>query len=110
VDLTQGFVRSYTFYDDKNFPYGFNRSGFFSILESDLLNTVGNRLASLEQGIVIAANQVEENFVKVCQGEREGTTRVELVWQKYKSHTCKRTLITLGNNNTSSENSAGGNS
>jgi uncharacterized protein YifE (UPF0438 family) len=96
VDLTQGFVSSYTFYDDKNFPYGFSRSGIFSIAEAELLSQVGSRLFSLEQGIATAENQVEDNFVKVCQGEHEATTRVELLWQKYKKHTGKKSLTTLG--------------
>jgi uncharacterized protein YifE (UPF0438 family) len=98
MDLILGFVKSHPFYDDKNFPYGISKSGFFSIEESDVLTKLGNRLFSLEQGVATSANQVEENFVLVCLKEREADTKVELLWQKYKKNTGRKSLKTLGGN------------
>ena len=96
MDIVHGFVASGTFTDDKNFPYGFSKSGHFSIPEASRLEAVGNRLNLLEQGIEAPANQVEENFVAVCKGEREAQTKVEMLWLKYLKHTKRRTLQTLG--------------
>ncbi len=98
MDLILGFVKSHPFYDDKNFPYGISKSGIFSIEESDNLTKLGNRLFSLEQGVATSANQVEEHFVQMCLNEREAETKVELLWQKYKKNTRRKSLTTLGGN------------
>lgn len=96
MELIHGFNASGTFYDDVNFPYGFSKSGFFSIPESELLETLGRRLCALEQGTADPANQVEENFVEFCQSNRDPVTRVERVWVKYKKHATRKSTVTLG--------------
>lgn len=101
MDLVQGFIASNTFYDDKNYPHGLSRSGVFSIAEAELLSKVGNRLFSLAQGVVSSENQVEENFVKVCQGEQEAATKVELLWKKYQSSIRKPAMISLASSDIS---------
>lgn len=83
MKLEQGFLVEKLFKDSVNFPYGFRKSGDFSIPEADLLATLGNRLASLEQKVVEPENQVEKNFVEMCEAGREAQTKVELLWQKY---------------------------
>lgn len=95
MDLILGFIASKPFDDEKNFPYGLSKSGIFSIPEAEMLAKVGNRLSMLEQGVT-PENQVEENFIQVCQGAREASTLVEMVWQKYKKNTRRQALKTLG--------------
>lgn len=96
MELIHGFKASGTFYDDINFPYGFSKSGYFSIPEAELLEELGQRLFSLEQGLAEADNQVEVNFVQCCRGERNAETRVERLWQKYKKHAMRKSTVTLG--------------
>ncbi len=87
MTLIQGFVQQELFYDDVHFPRGFRKSGDFSIAESELLTNVGSRLFSLEQGQRKPENQVEEQFVNMCHSKTEGQTKVEILWQKYKTLT-----------------------
>ncbi|WDE05098.1 DUF413 domain-containing protein [Thalassomonas viridans] len=99
--LVHGFVKAGKFYDDVNFPYGFRKSGNFSITEADLLTDVGKRLFMLEQGLAAAQNQVEEKFVEMCRTQREGESKIERLWQKYQRLTKKRSFHTLSSRVTS---------
>lgn len=96
MELIHGFKAGHLFYDDVNFPYGFSKSGFFSIPEAELLEVLGQRLMSLEHGHAQPENQVEENFVEFCNSENEPQTRVERLWAKYKKHAMRRSTVTLG--------------
>ncbi|MBQ4837230.1 DUF413 domain-containing protein [Pseudoalteromonas luteoviolacea] len=95
MELLHGFLKSSNFYDDINFPNGFNRSGHFTIQESEMLTLVGRRLFILEQGIEAPANQVEELFLQTIDGSKQSDTRIERLWQKYKKLTQKRCIHTL---------------
>lgn len=96
MTLIHGFIPSDMFYDDVNFPHGFRKSGDFNIPESELLTCVGKRLFMLEQGLAEAENQVEEQFVTMCQSEAEGQTKVEFLWKKYKQLTKPKPFHGLG--------------
>ena len=87
MTLIQGFIQEELFYDDAHFPHGFRKSGDFSIAESELLTNVGRRLFSLVQGHRKPENQVEEQFVEMCQSKMPGQTKVEILWLKYKALT-----------------------
>ncbi|WP_372771178.1 DUF413 domain-containing protein [Pseudoalteromonas sp.] len=95
MDLLYGFVKTSNFYDDLNFPQGFNRSGHFTIQEAELLTAIGKRLFQLEHQLAEPKNHTEENFVIMCQTKREAETRIESLWHKYKSVTQGRRLHTL---------------
>lgn len=95
MDLLHGFVKTSNFYDDLNFPQGFNRSGHFTIQEAELLTAIGKRLFQLEHQLADPQNHTEANFVTMCQTKREAQTRIESLWHKYKSVTQKRRLHTL---------------
>ena len=82
--LIHGFISSEMFYDDVHFPYGFKKSGDFNIAEADLLTHIGKRLFLLEQGLCRPENQVEVQFVVMCKSNKQGQTKVEVLWQKYK--------------------------
>jgi uncharacterized protein YifE (UPF0438 family) len=87
MKLIHGFIAEAPFYDDANFPRGFNKSGDFNIAESELLTQVGKRLFMLEQAFSKPENDVEEQFFQFCKTQNEGQNRVELLWQKYKKLT-----------------------
>jgi len=91
MKLIHGFIAEDPFYDDAHFPKGFNKSGNFTIAESELLTQLGKRLFMLEQGFSKPENAVEEQFVQFCktqlEGELEGQNKVELLWAKYKKLT-----------------------
>lgn len=95
MTLIHGFVQANKFYDDANFPRGFNRSGKFSIPESELLTQVGRRLWDLEQGFASPENQVEENFIRMCKSEKPAETRIECLWLKYKDSIKAKSFHTL---------------
>lgn len=95
MDLLHGFVKTSNFYDDLNFPQGFNRSGHFTIQEAELLTAVGKRLFHLEHQLAEPQNHTEQNFLTMCQTKREAETRIESLWHKYKSVTQGRKIHTL---------------
>ena len=85
--LIHGFIFQDKFYDDVNFPRSFGKSGDFNLSEAELLTNVGKRLFMLEEGLCAPENQVEETFVQMCKSQLDGQTKIELLWQKYKTLT-----------------------
>lgn len=75
------------FYDDANFPRGFNRSGEFSVAESNILTDYGLTLKKLADGSLMPENPEEKQFADVCAQKLEAETQVERAWQKYISLT-----------------------
>lgn len=71
------------FYDNAKFPRGFNRSGDFTISESDILTQYGEMMLSLETGKVAPESDAEKQFVAVCQNAKEPETKLEKAWVKY---------------------------
>lgn len=95
MTLEHGFVVTEKFQDSVNFPYGFRKSGDFSISEADILQNIGHRLFTLEQGMVEPANHVEKEFIKFCNESDEPNTKVERTWAKYKRLTSSRKFHSL---------------
>lgn len=95
MDLLHGFVKTSNFYDDLNFPQGFNRSGHFTIQEAELLTAIGKLLFQLEHQLAEPQNHTEENFVAMCVTKRDPETRLESLWHKYKSATQSKRFHTL---------------
>ncbi len=83
------------FYDDKNFPRGFSRSGDFTLKEAEMLEAYGSacRQLSLENSEPQTAE--EQHFVAVCRGEAEAETALERAWLKYVRLTGQRRFFTL---------------
>ena len=71
------------FSDKQRFPYGFQKSGDFSIAEAFTLATYGETLISLENGTLNPESEEETRFVRVIQGLEFAESRVEKVWMKY---------------------------
>ena len=82
--MQQSFVAKRRFFDDRNFPKGFTRSGRFTLAEGNLLEKHGAAMLELEEGTRPAANEEEQRFLLVCKGEAEAESIFEKVWVKYK--------------------------
>ncbi len=71
------------FIDRQKFPYGFKKSGDFSISEANLLTTYGLTLLSLERGDLDPENAEEMHFVDFTKGKAEASSSIEKAWSKY---------------------------
>ncbi|WP_018982029.1 DUF413 domain-containing protein [Salinimonas chungwhensis] len=71
------------FMDRAKFPYGFRKSGDFSICEADLLSRYGTTLLALEKQELSPQSQDEKQFVDFVQGKAAAQTTLEKAWQKY---------------------------
>ncbi len=71
------------FSDPKNYPYGFSRSGDFSIAESKALSSYGCYIAALADGHLMAENDEDSAFLAVIHGEQEPTDTAQRAWLKY---------------------------
>lgn len=69
--------------DYRNYPYGFSRSGDFSIRESDALVKYGSLISALTAGEVEPTVEEDRNILAVIAGEKEAETLVEKAWVKY---------------------------
>lgn len=73
------------FQDYRNYPYGFSRSGDFSIKESQLLEKNGTWLAALADGLLKPETEQEQHLLLVIGGECAPESLLEKVWMKYQS-------------------------
>ncbi|GGW79185.1 DUF413 domain-containing protein [Alteromonas halophila] len=73
------------FSDKKHYPYGFSRSGDFSIRESQLLQQYGTVMDAIQRGDLEPSTQEERNCLKVVAGERDPQTPLEKTWMKYQT-------------------------
>ena len=92
---TESFKAAKKFYDDKNYPRGFARSGDFTTAEASLLEKHGVALRALAEGGQAPSTPEEEQFAAVARGEVEPQTAVEKVWVKYIKRTTGRRFYTL---------------
>jgi len=88
--MQQSFVANRRFFDDRNFPRGFTRSGRFTLAEGNLLEKHGLAMQQLEQGSREPINEEEQQFLRVCRGESEATTVFEKTWLKYKQRVAEK--------------------
>ncbi len=77
------------FFNRQLFPYGLDRSGDFTISESDLLAEYGDTLRALACEEMIPASEAETQFVAVARGEVAPSSQIELTWAKYQE-ICQR--------------------
>ncbi|RDV24456.1 hypothetical protein DXV75_13600 [Alteromonas aestuariivivens] len=71
------------FIDRQHFPYGFRKSGDFSISEADLLTKYGKTLLALESGEMQPESDEESHFVDFIRGQHDAESNVEKAWAKY---------------------------
>lgn len=71
------------FSDPKNYPYGFSRSGDFSIAESKALNSFGCLFAALIDGKFEPENDDDHYIIAVAHGVEEPKDTAQRAWLKY---------------------------
>lgn len=73
------------FADKKHYPYGFARSGDFSISESKLLQAHGSLFAALVDGKVTPESEQEQGYLDAALGVSIPNTPEEKAWVKYQN-------------------------
>ena len=81
--LTRETLAKRLFSDPKHYPYGFGRSGDFSISESKMLQQHGSLIAALVDGKISPENEEEHGYLQAAFGHREPQTPAEKAWVKY---------------------------
>ena len=71
------------FNDFKNYPYGFTRSGDFSIKEANILGQYGSLYSALTDGSLIPENDQDKLFLEVINEVTECIEDSHRVWIKY---------------------------
>jgi len=82
--MQQSFVAKRRFFDDRNFPRGFSRSGRFTLTEGNLLEKHGVAFQELDDAVRPPVTEEEQRFVQVMRGELEAESMFEKTWIKYK--------------------------
>lgn len=71
------------FRDVKAFPYGFRKSGDFSLAEADFLTQYGLSVIELEQGTRLPETEDEKHLLDVLAGQDLPKHVGERAWLKY---------------------------
>ncbi|MGF1682211.1 DUF413 domain-containing protein [Photobacterium minamisatsumaniensis] len=71
------------FYDDNNFPRGFNRSGVFTVNEAQLLETFGRTMRGLSDGSLLPISEAEQQFIAEILGQQDIQSGYGKCWYKY---------------------------
>ncbi|MER2493847.1 DUF413 domain-containing protein [Catenovulum sediminis] len=86
-------------YDDpKNYPYGFRRSGDFSISEADALATYGHLFNALYKGEIQPSDDEDERILAIMRGDAKPENATERAWLKYQSRLNRPKLGSLYGN------------
>ncbi len=83
--LTKETLLKRQFSDPKNYPYGFSRSGDFSISESKALNEYGCLIAALVDQQISPSDAEDEQYLSSALGKVEPQSPAERAWLKYQS-------------------------
>lgn len=85
AELSREQLTKRPFSDKKHYPYGFGRSGDFSISESKLLQSHGSLFAALVDGKLTPQNDEEQQYLESALGHRPPHTPQEKAWLKYQA-------------------------
>lgn len=81
--LSRDFLVKRMFSDLKNYPYGFSRSGDFSISESKALAQHGCIIAALVDGQIEPQSSEDDGMLAAAFGNKEPEGAIEKAWVKY---------------------------
>jgi uncharacterized protein YifE (UPF0438 family) len=81
--LTKEVLLKRVFSDPKNYPYGFSRSGDFSISESKALAEYGCYIAALIDGHIQPQNSDDTAILAAAHGDIEPKDTAQRAWLKY---------------------------
>ena len=93
MDIQTPFYSGKKFRDSQNFPYGFARSGEFTIEQARMIETYGNAYHELCSGVRQPNGDEEQAFVAFCHGEKDAETNHELVWKRYQNRVNRSRMI-----------------
>lgn len=79
----QSFKSDKKFFDARNYPQGFQRSGDFTRVQAQLLESKGNILKALSEGTVQPQTPEEERFVATCLKTELPVSDIEKTWAQY---------------------------
>ncbi|MCV2884428.1 DUF413 domain-containing protein [Aestuariibacter sp. AA17] len=83
AEITRDTLLQKNYSDPKNYPYGFARSGDFSISESKALSQYGHLIASLVDGKLAPSTDEDHGFLQAAFGKKEPESVAERAWVKY---------------------------
>ncbi|GAA0858699.1 DUF413 domain-containing protein [Aliiglaciecola litoralis] len=83
ANVTRDSLTKRRFSDPKNYPYGFSRSGDFSINESNALAQYGALFAALVDGVIEGETEEDKHFLATAFGQAEPESIAERAWLKY---------------------------
>ncbi len=83
--MTREVLLKKPFNDFRNYPYGFSRSGDFSIRESDELTHYGCLITAMLNGEFKPVLKEDVELLAACRGEQAPATAVAKVWAKYQA-------------------------
>lgn len=83
ANVTRDSLVKRVFSDVKNYPYGFSRSGDFSINESKALSQYGCLIAALVDGVISPENDEDTGYLEAAFGKKEPGSIAERAWVKY---------------------------
>ena len=86
------------FSDPKNYPYGFSRSGDFSINESKALSQYGCLIAALVDGEIDEQTGDDRHLLAVVYGTEPPETVAEKAWMKYQKRINRPKLMSICGN------------
>lgn len=81
--VTREQLLNFAFSDPRNYPYGFARSGDFSISESKALTEYGCLISALLSGKLACSCEEDESLLTAARQEKEPDTSAERAWAKY---------------------------
>jgi len=79
----KSFVASKKYFDDRNFPRGFQRSGDFTRAQALLLESKGVAMKALHEGSRQPETEEEARFVATCLGQEQPVSEIEKTWAAY---------------------------
>jgi uncharacterized protein YifE (UPF0438 family) len=107
VKLSRDSLNKRMFSDLKNYPYGFSRSGDFSISESKALAQHGCIIAALVDGQIEPQTTEDDAMLAAAFGNKEPEGAVEKAWVKYQKRINRPKLGSVyGNHRSTSVNDA----
>ena len=102
LDRNSFFTRQYT--DPVNYPYGFSRSGDFSISESKALSEYGLFICAMLDGSYIPETQEDKDILASITGKKPINSVIERAWDKYQKRINRQKHISIyGSNKVANE-------
>lgn len=86
------------FTDPKNYPYGFSRSGDFSINESKALSQYGSLIAALVDGVIEAENDEDRGYLEAAFAKKQPESIAERAWVKYQKRISRPKMASIYGN------------